>query len=399
MEAMTYEIMNIIDEQRDMRAVQKANAANIGEKDEFGFAYEPGDCISMNILGFRETAMRLFNEAVETFRLLREYNRHSPIFYQMSAELENIIGQLGSVCITKAVIEQQDGKEDPFLKGLTIDWLRQRVAFNFRKCYSSYMESMAYLNFNQKALHLSLRWAALDKRLIATAEKIEKIKDGKLKIELTTKDEKLKTQAEALDNQKPEQVQDPNGKSNDAAPSAFAPKAHAMPIDISAVKENAEKNSDNAAEIQLKETKASSAAVEASSNEIPTTANPIDANQNPNAEERENTDSQHDEKFGEDSENNSEISVGKQDKISSERSDEAPEVQNNISDTDPDEEDTEEAEITETKELSEDLPEEPSIEDEETPPCVSEEFVRRMSELINSPEYLKWPFPEILHSE
>ncbi|MBQ6343927.1 MAG: hypothetical protein IJI41_12435 [Anaerolineaceae bacterium] len=399
MEAITYEIMNIIDEQRDMRAVQKANAANIGEKDEFGFVYEPGDCISMNILGFRETAMRLFNEAVETFRLLREYNRHSPIFYQMSAELENIIGQLGSVCITKAVIEQQDGKEDPFLKGLTIDWLRQRVAFNFRKCYSSYMESMAYLNFNQKALHLSLRWAALDKRLIATAEKIEKIKDGKLKIELTTKDEKLKTQAEALDNQKTEQMQDPNVKSNDAAPYAFAPKAHAMPIDISAVKENAEKNSDNAAEVQLKETKASAAAVEASSDEIPIAANPIEANQNPNAEERVNTDSQYDEKFGEDSENNSEISVGKQDKISSERSDEAPEVQNNLSDTDPDEEDTEETEITETKELSEDLPEEPSIEDEDTPPCVLEEFVRRMSELINSPEYLKWPFPEILHSE
>ena len=374
MEAITYEIMNIIDEQRDMRAVQKANAANIGEKDEFGFVYEPGDCISMNILGFRETAMRLYNEAVETFRLLREYNRHSPIFYQMSAELENIIGQLGSVCITKAVIEQQDGKEDPFLKGLTIDWLRQRVAFNFRKCCSSYMESMAYLNFNQKALHLSLRWAALDKRLIATAEKIEKIKDGKLKIELTTKDEKLKAQAEALENQKTEQVQDPNDKSNGTVPYAFAAKAHAMPIDISAVKENAEKS-----------------------------------------------DIESGEKFGENSENSSEKPAD----VSAEGSVETPEAQNNRSVTETtteDDNDTEiaetrkgqnissvaeaapiedkKAEIAESKEISEELPgEQPPIDDEENLPYVSEEFVRRMSELINSPEYLKWPFPEVIHSE
>ena len=423
MEAMTYEIIDIIEEQRDMRAVQKANTANIGEKDQYGFAFEPGDSISMNVLGFRETAMRLYNEAVETFRVLREYNRHSPVFYQMSAELENIISQLGSVCITKAVIEQQDGKEDRFLSGLSIEWLRQRVAFNFRKCYSSYMESMAYLNFNQKALHLSLRWSALDKRLIATAEKIEKIKNGQLKIELVTKDEKLQAQVEALENQTPPQEQNSAEKNKEAAPSAFAAKGRALSIDKSAVKENTAKASDNAedsAEIQIREAKPASA-VDAISETTPADATPADANpiaedsskvnpaaanQLPNVEEPENHENSNPafgEKSAEKSKNSSatgsEHSSEKQNKSSEEEPTETAKLQDNPSVMETNQEDAKETAVDERNKISEESPDIAFPEDEENLPSVSEEFVRRMSELINSPEFLKWPFPEMIHSE
>ena len=195
MDGLNREIMDMIYDLQQIRACQKQNAKNIGDKDKYGYPFEPGDCFSTEPLGFLETAMKLETEAVETSRFMKQINRHSPAYYQMSSQLEKLVSQLGSACITKAVMEQQ-GKDVSFLDHLTIDWLRELTAFNFRKCYASFMESMSVIRYNGNALALSTRWAALDKRLLATAGKIELIKAGKVKVSFSDPAEKEKNETE-----------------------------------------------------------------------------------------------------------------------------------------------------------------------------------------------------------
>lgn len=199
MEDLNNNIMNLIFNLQDLRMQQKANAAKMPEKDAYGYPFEPFDCFSTEPASFLEKVMMLDTEAVEIFRQLRELNRHSPLFYQMSSDMEKIVSQLGSACITKAVIEQErqnSSTMDQLLKRLNIDHLREWTAFNLRKCFASFMESSSTLRYNKIALNLSVRWSVLDKRLIATAEKIEKIKSGQLRVGLTDKAEQLEKAAD-----------------------------------------------------------------------------------------------------------------------------------------------------------------------------------------------------------
>ena len=228
MEGINYEIMKMIDEHQQMRAKQKANARKMGEKDSYGFPFEPSDCFGTTTLGFLETAMKMQTQALETFRLLTNINRHSPLFYKLSSELEKLIGLLGSVCITKAVIEQRERQTFPTLEKLTIEWLREKVAFNFRKCYASYMESMSYVHFNQTALSLSTRWAALDRRLLATQEKIEKIKAGLIKVDVNVTKDNAKVPAD------PEAELNPREGKDTALPT----EGRALSVDKAAVRES-----------------------------------------------------------------------------------------------------------------------------------------------------------------
>ena len=94
------------------------------------------------------------------------------------------------------------------------------------------MESLSLLHFNQAAMSLSLRWSVLDKRLQATAEKIELIKSGKVKVDLRDKAVELKKQSDGAEN--PEKKDDPAQKQDKTA--ALSPKAHALPIDKNAVR-------------------------------------------------------------------------------------------------------------------------------------------------------------------
>ena len=91
MEQMNQEIMKMIAELQSVHYRQKANAAKAGETDQYGFAFEPSDCFSMEPLGFLETSMKLQTEAVETFAFLREFSRHSPLFYKMAGQLEKLL--------------------------------------------------------------------------------------------------------------------------------------------------------------------------------------------------------------------------------------------------------------------------------------------------------------------
>lgn len=101
----------------------------------------------------------------------------------LQANLERNIRQLGSVCITKAVLEKS-GEKFSKLGRISLHELYCMVSLHFRKCISAYQD----LQNNEQALDLNLinrifSWAALAERLKATEDKIQKIKDGKIKIE------------------------------------------------------------------------------------------------------------------------------------------------------------------------------------------------------------------------
>ncbi len=230
MEKLNNEIIQMITNLQDMQPRQRDNIEKFMDdhngKDQYGFSFEPFDSFSTDPLGFLETAMRLQSEAHEVYRFASVYNRHSPLYYKMSSQLEKLLGQLGSICITKAVIEQREGETFSILEDLTIGWLREMAAFHFRKCYESYMESASFFRYNGTALNLSLRFAVLDKRLQATTEKIEAIKAGKAKVDLTDRSEAVKKQAAP--------ASETTAEPETAAP--LSQKGTAFPVDKAAVR-------------------------------------------------------------------------------------------------------------------------------------------------------------------
>ena len=172
MNEITQEMLKVFDDLQRMQSGKEKNGIAEGAKDRYGYAFEPYDAFSTKPLEFAETALRLDIEAREMFAILRSVNRHSPLFYRLSGPFEKLISQLGSCCITKAVIEQQENDSFELLQYLTIDSLREMTAFQFRKCSAAFMDSRACGKINTEAFAFSVRWAALDKRLIATEEKI-----------------------------------------------------------------------------------------------------------------------------------------------------------------------------------------------------------------------------------
>ena len=180
MQEVTREILKVFEDLERMQIKQKQNGVGEAARDAYGYAFEPYDAFSTKPLEFIETALRLDIEAREMFAMLRTLNRHSPLFYKLSGEFEKILKLLGSCCITKAVLEKQENESFELLQDLTIDRLREMTAFNFRKCSASFMDSRACGKTNLEAFSLSVRWSALDKRLIATGEKIGRIRRQEL---------------------------------------------------------------------------------------------------------------------------------------------------------------------------------------------------------------------------
>ena len=250
MEALTTEIMRMIDELQSMNDWQNAHPLDLDGKDSYGYKFESFNAYSTEPLSFTETAMKLETEARKVFNMVRVLNRQSPLFMQMSGYLEKLVSQLGSACITKAVMEQRGENSsvmDNMLCTLTIDSLRGMTALNFRKCYDSYMESQTNYRVNPGALALSIRWSALDRRLLATQEKIELIKSGKLKVDTdnshTNGDGTLKHSTEPEETVTPvnggetqsEQITPDNER--EAKPSTpLSAKGRALPIDKTAIR-------------------------------------------------------------------------------------------------------------------------------------------------------------------
>ena len=172
MNEMTADVLRIMEDLQRMQYKKQQNGVGEAAEDAYGFPFEPYDAFSTKPLEFAETAMRLDIEAREMFGVLRTMNRFSPLYYQLSGQFEKLVKQLGSCCITKAVLEQQENEPFELLQDLTIDSLREMTAFNFRKCFAAFTDSRSRGKMNTAAFAFSIRWAALDKRLIATAEKI-----------------------------------------------------------------------------------------------------------------------------------------------------------------------------------------------------------------------------------
>ena len=225
-DGLTPQIIGMIDDLMDHRWRMKDHSVNAGETDEYGFPFEPDHLISAAPLGFYESAMRLQTQASELYSYVYSLNRHSPLFAKASALLEKLVRQLGICCITKAVLEQE-GSRFEMLDGLTVGWLRSVAAFNVRKCYSAFMEDRELNVFNGSVMDLSIRWTALDKRLTATGDKIEKILAGKIGSDLSgTSAVQNAADEDAALGEKPVP----------AAGSAFAETARALPVDRDAVR-------------------------------------------------------------------------------------------------------------------------------------------------------------------
>ena len=173
MREITQEILQVFEDLQRMKFKRQQNGAGESDKDSFGYAFEPFDAFSTEPLEFSETALRLDIEAKEMFAMIRTLNRHSPLFYKLTGQFERLVSLLGSCCITKAMIEKQEGESFELLQDLTIGSLREMAAFIFRKCTAAFMDSRACGKSNLGAFALSVRWAALDERLTATGEKIK----------------------------------------------------------------------------------------------------------------------------------------------------------------------------------------------------------------------------------
>ncbi len=241
MEQMNLHVMDLISELQTMRRGQEAKGVSGSESDRCGFPYESFEAFSMEPLGFLETAVSLQIEANEIFNELRRLNRHSPLYLRISGRFEKILAQLGSCCITKAVIETRENASFDLLKDLEIEWLRGMLAYNFRKCCSAFTQSRSYGNFNTAALDLSIRFSALDKRLLATAGRIEKIRSGALEADLTEKAKTAGTKPDA-------DIQDVSaGDKQTAYP--LAPAGRSLPIDKAAVLEAEEQRAEESPEL------------------------------------------------------------------------------------------------------------------------------------------------------
>lgn len=107
-------------------------------------------------------------------------NRFTENYLMLCNQLEKNIKQLGSFCLTKAVLEQQ-GLSFPELSQLSIKELVCMVSFHLRKAHAA-LEGIYRDNnlLGMTYLGWEFRWSGLDDRLRATEVKIQNIKDGKI---------------------------------------------------------------------------------------------------------------------------------------------------------------------------------------------------------------------------
>ena len=151
--------------------------------DNYGFPFEPEGIYNSAMLDFEEVAEALWGLILQTHYCATRYHRLSPNYTLLMQILEKHIRQMGSYCITQAVLEQA-GREFKLIKGAELKELCGMVSLHFRKCCRAY--NTIYSKDQCQDLNMMkwiFRWAALFERLKATQEKIDKIKSGKLKIE------------------------------------------------------------------------------------------------------------------------------------------------------------------------------------------------------------------------
>ena len=130
---------------------------------------------------FEQTSSVLWGDTQQIYYHACIANRFSENYLLLCNQLEKNIKQLGSFCLTKAVLEQK-GMEFPKLADMTVKELVCMVSYHFRKAHAAlqgiYRDNdllgLTYLNWE-------FRWVGLGNRLKATEVKIRRIKEGKYK--------------------------------------------------------------------------------------------------------------------------------------------------------------------------------------------------------------------------
>lgn len=129
---------------------------------------------------FEESALLVKEDVQRLYYHAGTANRFSENYLKYCTELERYIRQAGSLCLTKAVLEQK-GFEFPKLADFSTLELIRMVSFHIRKCHAAinglYQDNnkLGFVYFQWE-----LRWINLGERLKATEVKIQKIRDGKI---------------------------------------------------------------------------------------------------------------------------------------------------------------------------------------------------------------------------
>ena len=132
---------------------------------------------------FEERSRMLWDDTQKLYYHACKANRFSENYLKYSEELEKSIRQMGSVCITKAALEQK-GLEFPTLAELGVEELVRMSSYHLRKAHAA-LEGI-YKDNNLLGINYlkqEFRWDALISRLLSTESKIQKIKDGKLNVD------------------------------------------------------------------------------------------------------------------------------------------------------------------------------------------------------------------------
>ena len=132
---------------------------------------------------FELTAGLLWKDTQKVYYHACRANRFSDDYLKYCGQLEKSIRQIGSFCITKAVLEK-NGSFFASLNSMNIEELVRMVSYHLRKCHAAldgiYQDNnflgITYLNWE-------FRWVKLESRLRATENKIQKIRSGELKTE------------------------------------------------------------------------------------------------------------------------------------------------------------------------------------------------------------------------
>ena len=179
-----------------LKSVESSDASSAGDTqtadpqaaaeplvDNYNFPFEPEGIYNSAMLDFEEISAALWTLILHTHYSATRYNRMSPNYTLLMQHLEKDIKQMGSYCITKAVLEQS-GKEYPNLKMMELKELSCMVSLHFRKCCCAFNDIMKQTgSHDMNMMSWIFRWAGLFERLKATQDKIDKIKSGKINIE------------------------------------------------------------------------------------------------------------------------------------------------------------------------------------------------------------------------
>ncbi len=141
---------------------------------------EPVNVFSNAPAEFEERSRMLWDDTQKLYYHACKANRFSENYLKYSEELEKSIRQMGSVCITKAALEQK-GLKFKSLTKLGVEELVRMSSYHLRKAHAA-LEGIYKDNslLGLSYLKQEFRWDALISRLLSTEVKIQKIKDGKL---------------------------------------------------------------------------------------------------------------------------------------------------------------------------------------------------------------------------